>query len=164
MNLIRTICTLGSADPHWPALYRSAPVDGRLIMSMEVCWVKVHMEHLCSSVDVCGRAREAGVVAVAWGEVLPWFSLEFLCFWKPERGNWICVAPGLVLLENSRHTHGCAATSDGFRVALFSKLEAAKVFFTFHKEERGREEESWGKLTTAAVKPLVPAGTNAAQT
>lgn len=104
----------------------------------EVCLIDGCMKSpllCCVFMCVCLRARKrevgVGAAAVAWGEVLPWFSLEFRCFWKPERGKlnlrslrvsapWefsahISLPPALMVL----------------RVALFSKLWIAKVFFTF---------------------------------
>lgn len=48
-----------------------------------------------------GSERSVGEAAVAWGEVLPWFSQEFLCFWSQNGGNWICIASGALQLEKS---------------------------------------------------------------
>lgn len=59
---------------------------------------------LCVCVTEMEMVVGVGAAAVAWGEVLPWFSLEFLCFWSQnEGGNWICVALGALLLEVPAH-------------------------------------------------------------
>lgn len=80
------------------------------------CWHEITFVVLCVYVKyvrltVCasvyereretGSERGVGEAAVAWGEVLPWFSQEFLCFWSQNGGNWICVASGALQLEKS---------------------------------------------------------------
>lgn len=120
-----------------------------LLCSVFVC-ACVAMKCVCVSVCEREREREAGVVAaaVAWGEVLPWFSLEFLCFWKPERGKLNLRSPRVSApWEFSAHISLPPALMV-LGVALFSKLGTAKVFFTFQKKERGREK----KLMTAPGK------------
>lgn len=89
----------------------------------------------CVCVCVWGREREVGVetAAAAWGEVLPWFSLEFLCFWKPERGKLNLRSPRVSApWELSVHISLPLALMV-LGVALFSKLRTAQVFFTFQE-------------------------------
>lgn len=95
-----------------------------------------------------------GTAAVAWGEVLPWFSVEFLCFWKPERGKLNLRSPGVSApWEFSAHISLPPALMV-LGVALFSKLGTAKVFFTFQKKESGGK-----KRWLHQAKRLWPGGT-----
>lgn len=69
-----------------------------------------------------------------------------------------------MLLENSRHTHLSAATSDGFRGgSVFKAGTSQGVFHLPQRRKSGRGKEC-GRGEIATVKRLEPGGTDAAQT